>query len=242
MSSCNKDLYIVLGLTRNCTREDVKKRFYRLSRSLHPDRNVCLSAEKQVARAKLYQDVLLAHSILVDPELREEYDMLSAKDKSFLELKSEAKVEKQKLNLHELAVQHKAEIDARHADLLKSFKARNTKEYESESESKTVLQRVKRTDLMLPVRKSKVSKEVTIVPSTETLTSTKYQIVTKVGEMYWSGEEDPLLRDYTLDVTRKDVKEAKEVENLMPKFDERIRMEKLNRHELSGAVKYFPTF
>jgi molecular chaperone DnaJ len=63
-----RDLYEVLGVTRDATEEDIKKAYRRLARELHPDVNSDVAAEER------FKEVAGAYEILSDPEKRQRYD------------------------------------------------------------------------------------------------------------------------------------------------------------------------
>lgn len=69
----NKDFYSTLGVSREATAEDVKKAYRKLARQYHPDKNPGdASAEQR------FKDISEAHSVLSDPEQRQEYDAIRA--------------------------------------------------------------------------------------------------------------------------------------------------------------------
>jgi curved DNA-binding protein len=68
-----KDYYKTLGVPRTATAAEIKKAYRRLARELHPDRN---PGDKTAERK--FKDVNEAHAVLVDPQKRQQYDMLGA--------------------------------------------------------------------------------------------------------------------------------------------------------------------
>lgn len=66
---CDKDLYKVLGLPRNASQNDIKKKYRELTKKYHPDKN---KGSKE-ASAK-FAEVAEAYEILSDPSKRRKYD------------------------------------------------------------------------------------------------------------------------------------------------------------------------
>ena len=65
----NKDLYAILGISRNATKEEIKKAYRKKAMEYHPDRN----PDDPQAEEK-FKEASEAYSILSDPEKRELYD------------------------------------------------------------------------------------------------------------------------------------------------------------------------
>lgn len=61
----NEKLYKVLGVKKDVTTDDIKKRFKLLARNHHPDRG---------GDAEKFKEIRAAYEILTDPEKREVYD------------------------------------------------------------------------------------------------------------------------------------------------------------------------
>ncbi|TLP78995.1 DnaJ C-terminal domain-containing protein [Nesterenkonia sphaerica] len=69
----NKDFYSILGVSRDATAEEIKKAYRKLARQHHPDKNPDdPSAEQR------FKDISEAHSVLSDPEERQQYDAIRA--------------------------------------------------------------------------------------------------------------------------------------------------------------------
>ena len=68
-----KNYYDVLGLSENCTSEDIKQAYRRLAMKYHPDRN---QGDKQ--SEEKFKQIKEAYEVLSNPSKREEYDNKSA--------------------------------------------------------------------------------------------------------------------------------------------------------------------
>ncbi len=69
----DKDFYAVLGVSKDVSEADLKKVYRKLARQYHPDSN----PGDAKAEAK-FKEISEAHSVLVDAELRREYDQIRA--------------------------------------------------------------------------------------------------------------------------------------------------------------------
>jgi len=69
----DKDFYAVLGVSKDVSEAELKKTYRKLARKYHPDSNPGDAA----AEAK-FKEISEAHSVLSDPEQRQEYDQMRA--------------------------------------------------------------------------------------------------------------------------------------------------------------------
>jgi molecular chaperone DnaJ len=69
----DKDFYAVLGVSKDVSDAELKKTYRKLARKYHPDSNPGDAA----AEAK-FKEISEAHSVLSDPEQRQEYDQMRA--------------------------------------------------------------------------------------------------------------------------------------------------------------------
>lgn len=63
-----RDLYDILGVSRDATQDDIKRAYRKLAREHHPDVNAAPEAEER------FKEVAGAYEILSDPEKRQRYD------------------------------------------------------------------------------------------------------------------------------------------------------------------------
>jgi DnaJ-class molecular chaperone len=74
-----KDYYAVLGVERDATPQDIRKRFMALARERHPDR---FSGEEKKAAELVFQGLTEAFNILSSPERRRRHDVELARPQS----------------------------------------------------------------------------------------------------------------------------------------------------------------
>jgi len=70
------DYYVVLGVSRDASADDIKKAFRKLARQYHPDINKSVGAEAR------FKEINESYEVLSDPEKRKRYDALGANWKS----------------------------------------------------------------------------------------------------------------------------------------------------------------
>ena len=63
------DFYVVLGVRREATDEDIRRAYKRLARQYHPDIN---PGDREAASR--FRDIAVAYETLVDAERRQRYD------------------------------------------------------------------------------------------------------------------------------------------------------------------------
>lgn len=66
-----KDFYAILGVSRDATREEIRRRFLELTREKHPDR---FQGEAKREAEEEFQEITQAFNNLVSPELRRQHD------------------------------------------------------------------------------------------------------------------------------------------------------------------------
>ncbi|KAF5746787.1 Chaperone protein DNAj putative isoform 1 [Tripterygium wilfordii] len=67
-----RDYYEILGVSKNATRDEIKKAFYVLAKKYHPDSN-----KNNPSAKRKFQEIRDAYETLQDPEKRNQYDMQS---------------------------------------------------------------------------------------------------------------------------------------------------------------------
>ena len=68
-----KDFYAILGVSKDASDADIKKAYRKLARKYHPDTN-----QGDAAAEQKFKDITEAHSVLSDPEERQQYDAIRA--------------------------------------------------------------------------------------------------------------------------------------------------------------------
>lgn len=72
------DYYDILGLTKNCSKEDIKKHYKKMALKWHPDRN---KENKDIAEEK-FKKLSEAYEVLSDDDNRQKYDKFGTIDVS----------------------------------------------------------------------------------------------------------------------------------------------------------------
>lgn len=81
-----KDYYKILGLQKNATAEEIKKKYRELAKKYHPDRN-----PNDILAEKRFKDLNEAHDILGDPAKRAQYDLMGKNWGSYRKFAEQAK-------------------------------------------------------------------------------------------------------------------------------------------------------
>lgn len=76
----NKDLYEILGVSRNASEDEIKKAFRKLSLKYHPDRQGGKSESEKKEAEERFKEINGAYAILSDPEKKQQYDMYGTID------------------------------------------------------------------------------------------------------------------------------------------------------------------
>ena len=85
-----KDLYMLLGVSRNSSNDEIRKGFKKLAAKWHPDKNNETEEKKNFAEKK-FKEINAAYNILSDPYKREIYDKTGKDDIIEQKYKSEDK-------------------------------------------------------------------------------------------------------------------------------------------------------
>lgn len=69
-----KNLYDILGVSKDATQDEIKKAYRKLSLKYHPDKHTGDTPEEQKKNEELFKDVAHAYEVLSNPEKKEQYD------------------------------------------------------------------------------------------------------------------------------------------------------------------------
>lgn len=69
-----KDFYKILGVMREATKEEIKKKYREYAKKYHPDKFSQASDEEKKRAEKIFREINEAYSILSDDEKRKEYN------------------------------------------------------------------------------------------------------------------------------------------------------------------------
>ena len=75
-----KDLYEILGLSRDASESDIKKSYKKLALRYHPDRQGGKSDKEKKEAEEKFKEISFAYSILSDPEKKQQYDQFGITD------------------------------------------------------------------------------------------------------------------------------------------------------------------
>lgn len=213
------DLYTILGVSPSCTLKEIRNQFKCLSRKYHPD--------KRPDSGDFYKAIVLAHSILTDPVLREEYDSIrtgKSQELDYKGLKEESK-KPISIDLKALAAQHETEVAQRHSTLIHEYRERTIG---SVKKDRSLSFAPQKGDIRRPVKSGKHCSVIPRpdVPLAMIAVPEKYQVLEKLGEMYYRGEQDPSLVEYASDVTQEEWEERHLMVQRLPPLQQRIQERK----------------
>jgi len=78
----NKDLYRILGVSKNASDDEIKKAFRKLSLKYHPDRQGGKSEKEKKEAEEKMKEISAAWTVLSDPEKKRQYDMYGTYDEN----------------------------------------------------------------------------------------------------------------------------------------------------------------
>ncbi|EKG05081.1 TPR-repeat protein, putative [Trypanosoma cruzi] len=76
-----KDYYYVLGVSRNSSEREIKLKYRELSLRWHPDKCIALPDEERAQAERKFKIIGEAHTTLIDPVKRREYDLKLDRDR-----------------------------------------------------------------------------------------------------------------------------------------------------------------
>lgn len=69
-----KDYYEILGVSKNASQDEIKKKYKKLALNFHPDRHVNDSEEDKKKAEEKFKEISEAYDVLSDPDKRAKYD------------------------------------------------------------------------------------------------------------------------------------------------------------------------
>ena len=103
-----KDLYMILGVSRNSSIEEIRRGFKKLAAKWHPDKNN-QTEEKKIFAEKKFKEINSAYTILIDPYKREIYDKTGKDENIEQKYKPEEKSVFDEIELEKLKESENAE-------------------------------------------------------------------------------------------------------------------------------------
>jgi DnaJ-class molecular chaperone len=79
INKCSSDLYIILGIDKNASEDEIKKAYKKMILQYHPDKNKDKNAHEQFIK------IQSAYEILINNKLRDDYDKLNKEKYNFSE-------------------------------------------------------------------------------------------------------------------------------------------------------------
>ena len=70
-----RDFYEILGVSKGCSDEDLKKAYKKMALKWHPDRWAQKSEAEQKTASEKFKEIAEAYSVLSDAKKRQIYDM-----------------------------------------------------------------------------------------------------------------------------------------------------------------------
>lgn len=83
--SNTKDLYEILGVSRNATEDELKKAYRKLSLKYHPDRQGNKSDKEKKEAEEKFKEISMAYSVLSDADKRNRYDRFGTIDDNMMD-------------------------------------------------------------------------------------------------------------------------------------------------------------
>lgn len=80
----NKNLYEILGISKNASGDDIKKAYRKLAVKYHPDKQAGKSDKEKKEAEEKFKDVSAAYAILSDPQKKARYDQFGVIDEDMM--------------------------------------------------------------------------------------------------------------------------------------------------------------